>query len=135
MALLHRSDLTPAQEAYQTSRRKEIYEALHPEAKNGANQHDRSGKFCHSSFADDQSAKTGESARTIRLNAARGETLGEDLEAIAGTSLDKGVELDALAKLDPQQREEIVSRAQRGNKVSARQLWLTIDTLITIVDA
>jgi hypothetical protein len=68
----------------QTARRKEIYEALHPEAKNGANQHNRVGKLCHPSFADDQSARTGEAARTVRLNAARGDALGEDLEAIAG---------------------------------------------------
>src|SRR5208283_533106 len=31
---------------------------------------------------------------------ARGEALGDDLGQVAGTSLDKGVELDALAKMD-----------------------------------
>jgi len=31
---------------------------------------------------------------------ARGEALGEDLGQVAGTSLDKGVALDALAKMD-----------------------------------
>lgn len=126
---LCRSDLTPAQEAYQTARRKEIYEALHPEAKNGSNQHNRVGKICQPSFADDQAGKTGEAPRTIRLNAARGEALGETLKAVTGTSLDKGVELDALAKLDPQQREEIVSRAQRGEKVSARQVKMADEPL------
>ena len=41
---------------------------------------------------------TGKAERTVRLAAARGEALGDDLGAVTGTSLDKGVELDALAK-------------------------------------
>jgi len=41
---------------------------------------------------------TGKDERTIRRAAARGEALGDDLDQVAGTSLDKGVELDALAK-------------------------------------
>jgi hypothetical protein len=37
-------------------------------------------------------------AGSRNFNAARGEALGGDFAAIAGTSLDKGVELDAMAK-------------------------------------
>ena len=40
---------------------------------------------------------TGKDERTVRRAAARGKALGDDLDAIAGTSLDKGAELDALA--------------------------------------
>ena len=40
---------------------------------------------------------TGKDERTVRRAAARGEAPGDDLAAVAGTSLDKGVELDALA--------------------------------------
>lgn len=122
---LCRAELSPAEAALQTARRKEIYEALHPEARHGGDR--KSNQVANSatrSFADDQAGKTGEAPRTVRVNAARGEALGETLKAVTGTSLDKGVELDALAKLDPQQREEIVSRAQRGEKVSARQVKL-----------
>lgn len=61
-------------------RRKEIYEALHPEAKNGANQYTRVGEICQPSFAADAAAKTGRAERTIRQDAARGEALGEDLK-------------------------------------------------------
>lgn len=39
--------------------------------------------------------------------AARGESLGDDLAAVTGTSLDKGVELDALAKL-PKGEQKVV---------------------------
>ncbi|MDP5306384.1 bifunctional DNA primase/polymerase [Paracoccus spongiarum] len=53
---------------------KEAYEALHPEVMNGRNQHsDRVGQLGQPSFADDQSAKTGQSARSIRRDAERGQ--------------------------------------------------------------
>jgi hypothetical protein len=42
--------------------------------------------------------EAGSDRRTIERAAARGEELGHDLDAVAGTSLDEGVELDALAK-------------------------------------
>lgn len=118
---LCRTELSPAQSAYQTSRRKEIYEALHPEAKHGANQHTRSGQIVNSSFADATAEATGRDARTVRRDAARGEALGETLKDIAGTPLDKGVELDALAKLDPEQRAEVIDKVRRGEIKSARQ--------------
>lgn len=50
----------------------------------------------------------------MRRDAARGEALGEALKDIAGTPLDKGVELDALAKLDPEQRAEVIDKVKRG---------------------
>lgn len=50
-------------------------------------------------FTSETSKATGKDERTIRRAAARGAALGEDLAAITGTSLDKGVELDALAKI------------------------------------
>jgi hypothetical protein len=45
--------------------------------------------------------------------------LGDDLNNIVGTSLDKGVELDALVKMAPSARREIIRRAKAGEKVSA----------------
>jgi len=120
---LCRANLSPAEEAYQTARRKEIYEALHPETRHGvagaAARWDAADKL---SFASSTAKATGKDVRTVERNAARGEALGEDLKRVAGTSLDKRVELDALAHLSPEEREEIVARAQRGEKVSARQI-------------
>ena len=118
---LCRANLTPAQEAYQVSRRKEVYEALHPETSHGGN--GSSGKFCHTntaSFVADTSRQTGKAERTLRLDASRGEALGQDLKRVAGTSLDKGVELDALAKLPSTEREDLVARAEKGERVTAR---------------
>ena len=120
---LCRAELTPAQAAYQVSRRKEIYEALHPEAKwGGDRKSDQTDKLSTRSFAADAAAQTGRDERSIRRDAARGEALGEDLKRIANTSLDKGVEIDALIKLDPEQREEAIMRAERKEKVSAREI-------------
>jgi hypothetical protein len=82
----------------QTARRKEIYEALHPEARRGGNA-GPNGQFVRTdaaAFTDATAEATGRDARSVRRDAARGEALGEVLEDIAGTSLDKGVELDAL---------------------------------------
>lgn len=90
--------LTPSERALFTRRRKEIYEAIHPETRHGANQHSRSGKDCHSNFTDDTAKRTGQAARTVRLDAARGERIAEEaIDAIRGTAADKGVVLDRLA--------------------------------------
>jgi ParB family transcriptional regulator, chromosome partitioning protein len=48
------------------------------------------------SFTNSTAEATGRDHRTVELAAARGEALGDDLGAVTGTSLDKGVELDAL---------------------------------------
>lgn len=124
---LCRAELTPAQAAYQVSRRKEIYEALHPEARHvtqrgGPGRGKTADNLSVVSFTADVAAQTGRDERSIRRDAARGEALGEDLKRIANTSLDKGVEIDALMKLDPEQREEAIMRAERKEKVSAREI-------------
>ncbi|NNM75062.1 hypothetical protein [Enterovirga aerilata] len=59
-------------------------------------------------FTASTAKSTGRSERSIQRDAERGEKLGDTLQRIAGTSLDKGVEIDALAALPPQEREEIV---------------------------
>lgn len=58
--------------------------------------------------------------QAINQHLARAEALGDDLQAVAGTSLDKGVELDALKEMPAPERKEIIARARAGEKVSAR---------------
>jgi hypothetical protein len=48
-------------------------------------------------FTTSRSDATGKDRRTIERAAARGEELGHDLDAVAGTSLDEGVEPGVLA--------------------------------------
>lgn len=125
---LARRELSDAERSWQTARRKEIYEALHPETKRHvAGAHGSNRKQGNASanlapaFTTSTSRTTGRSERTIQREAERGEKLGPILKRVAGTSLDKGVELDALAALPSDERDEIVSRAEKGERVSARE--------------
>lgn len=94
--------LTPADRAMFTKRRKDAYEAKHPETKHGANQHTRGvANLATPSFAEDQAEKTGASERSVRRDAARGTNVEEEaLQLIRGTQFDNGAYIDRLAKLD-----------------------------------
>jgi N6-adenosine-specific RNA methylase IME4 len=129
---LYRNDLTAAERASAQARRKAIYQQLHPETKPGGdrgNQHTgpkvANGQVGQEPTAprfDEAAAEaTGQSERSVRRDVTRGEALGEAaLAKIARTSLDKGEELDALAKLPACRREALIGRAQQGAKVSAK---------------
>lgn len=71
-----------------SERRKRIYEALHPEAASYAFKGNQHSKVVtdNLSFTSKTAEATGRDERTVRRDAARGEALGEDLEAIAGRS-------------------------------------------------
>lgn len=115
---LCRSELTASQRASAIKRRKAIWEALHPE---GGRISPTPGGDQKIGFATDTASVSGESKRRINEHLARAEALGDDLQKVEGTSLDKGVELDALAKLPEPKRAELIERAQAGEKVTARE--------------
>lgn len=139
---LRRNDLTPAERASGLARRKRIWQELYPETKRGATgvsrPKEKVGKVCQPISDDTEqaieepakrydeaaAAATGESARKVRLDVHRGEALGEAaLAKVVRTSLDKGEELDALAKLKkeaPEKCEALIERAASGEKVSAK---------------
>ncbi len=72
------------------------------------------------SFAASTAEASGMTKQAINRHLARAEALGDDLDKVTGTSLDKGVELDALKAMTPEQRAPLIERAQAGEKVSAR---------------
>lgn len=79
-----------------------LYEVLHPETRAGvAGANSKHGRANDNlSFASDTASKTGVATKTVEREAARGAAISEDFFAdIKGTSLDKGVELDAMARL------------------------------------
>lgn len=138
---LVRSELSVAQRAHYTARRKEVWEALHPEPSRDyslesydAEDETEVGKVCPPQFAGQLGGArpqtkgfaaataevTGESKRAINLNLARAEAIGPDILKLSGTSLDKGVELDALAKLPEPERKDLIERATSGEVVTAR---------------
>ena len=129
---LVRANLTPAQEAAAVTRRKSIYETLHPETKatkdGGTFRGNQHGEVSDNlSFTRATADATGKDRRTIERAAARGKELGDDLKAIVGTSLDKGAELDALAKMGNDERAPLIARAKAGETVSARTVKIEAD--------
>lgn len=126
---LIRAELTASQRASAIRRRKELWGQRHPEQEEenqaeqivppeiGYKQPPPQSK----QFAADTAERTGQSKQDINRHVSRAESLGDDLDAITGTSLDKGVELDALKAMSPEQRAPLIERAKAGEKVSARK--------------
>ncbi|WP_299146737.1 hypothetical protein [uncultured Comamonas sp.] len=117
---LCRAELTATQRTAHIKRRKQIWEALHPGETGGAtcasslSDGRKAGPQHEKQFAADTAKVTGESKSQINRHVARAEALGDDLQRVTGTSLDKGVELDALAKLPEPERKELIDRAEAG---------------------
>ncbi|CCD97736.1 ParB/RepB/Spo0J family partition protein [Bradyrhizobium sp. STM 3809] len=132
---LMRAELCPAERALQIERRKAIYEAAHPETKNGGdrksdrqigelkqgakNPSRRVGETeKNDRLTKDTTEKTGQSERKVQRDVTRAEQLGDDLKRVVGTSLDKVAELDALAKMVPEARTPLIERVAAGEMVS-----------------
>lgn len=140
---LVRNELSPAERAAALARRKAIYELLHPETVHGGDRRS-SRKVCdlksEAPEADNPAPSSaeqvhepaerftratapmiGSSERKVQLEVRRGEVIGPAaLTKVAGTSLDKGEELDALAKLPEARRAALIDRAAAGERVSAK---------------
>ena len=125
---LVRHDLSPAEHAFLTRRRIEIFKKLaeqegalsqnatpSKQALRGAGQ--KTGHDVAS--VRDQARRTGESKDKVARSQRRG-LLGSVVDRVLGTTLDTGVELDALGKLPVAEREDLANRAASGEAVSAR---------------
>src|SRR5271170_5364113 len=123
---LIRTNLTPAEEAMHLTRRKELYEKVHGKAKTkGARAANKKmGKKngatdnLSDAFTTDVAKKTGQTARNVRRKVARSKKVAV-LPGIVGTSLDRGREIDALAKLPASEQKSLAEAAKRGENVSA----------------
>lgn len=97
------NQLSASDRARFTKRRKDAYEALHPETRAGhAGAHARHAmdNLSTASYAADQAAATSVDERTVRRDAERGEKVcGKALDLVHGTKLDTGVYLDKLKVL------------------------------------
>ena len=125
---LIRNEYSPAERDIAIARRKAIYEALHPETKVGATGKGRpkvrqvgEANAPAERFSKATAEATGQGERTIQRSVSRVESVGEDaLQRVIGTALDKGEEIEALSKLSPEKREEVIAKAEAGEKVSAK---------------
>jgi N6-adenosine-specific RNA methylase IME4 len=123
---LVRADLTPAEQAAHHARRKELHERKHPETKSGQTGRGR-GKVrqngeANERYTKDTAEKTGASERTVQRHVERGTSI-PNVSELAGTCLDQGAELDALARLKdvaPDRQANLIERAKSGEKVSAK---------------
>lgn len=131
---LARAELSPAEEVAHIGRRKVVWKMIQaekveaggrisptslPDGRTKGPQHEK--KFAAEVASIVGSGRNAEAVkRDVNLKIKRADTLGGDLNKIAGTSLDKGVEMDALIKMEEPQRKKLIERAVRGEHVSAR---------------
>lgn len=113
---LCRAELSPADRASQTARRKAIYLELHPETAAGVAGADaRWNAADNLSFASATAEATGKNERTVQRDAERGEKVTDEaLNLVRGTALDTGTYLDKLKRIDPSEQVETVQRALSG---------------------
>jgi ParB family chromosome partitioning protein len=122
-----RVPLSSAAAAIYLGRRHALYEQRYGSAKTrGAHAANASMGRANASanlapaFTATTAAITGVAERSIQRGVARAAALGvEQLKRIVGTCLDHGIQLDALAALSPQIRDQLVERAVAGEQVSA----------------
>ncbi|WP_437656674.1 ParB/RepB/Spo0J family partition protein [Sorangium sp. So ce1182] len=114
---LVRIELTALQRAEHIHRRKELYEAMHPEAKHGGAPGKPGGGKQKSkgeraaSFAADTAQKTGLSPRTVQEDVQVAKLTPEAKSVVKGTPLEnKKRELLALARL-PKEKQAMTARA------------------------
>lgn len=117
---LARAELSPAQEIAHFNRRKDVWlEIERRKSEENFTTLQSTGRG-NKQFAAELSEITGEDKSGINRKLKLARDLGPDIKKIEGTSLDKGVEMKALAALPPPERTAIIDRAVAGENVSAR---------------
>jgi ParB-like chromosome segregation protein Spo0J len=124
---LIRADLTPAEQAAHHARRKELYEQKYPQSKHGGDRKSAGRKSNPQnadlkSYTENAAEKTGKSRDTVERAVKRGNDIPNVAE-LAGTSLDQGIELDALVKLReiaPERQAKLIEKAKDGENVRAK---------------
>jgi ParB family chromosome partitioning protein len=117
---LSRKELTAAEEASQLKLRVALWEKI---AAASGKKLTGKGKTEAKMSTRELAKKTGKSKDTIARGLKRAKVLGDDLDDVAGTSLDKGEELDALVKVKKADRgkaKQLIAEAKSGKKVSAK---------------
>lgn len=127
--------LTPSERALFTRKRKEAYEALHPETRHGSpgvsrQVGDTRERTDCERFTADTATNTGQSERAVQRDAQRGEKIAREvLEEVRGTDLDKGVVLDRLAKA-PSPAAELAAIKREREMQDVRKINRETDKLI-----
>jgi ParB family chromosome partitioning protein len=133
---LVRAELTQLERAEHIRVRKIVYERIHPETKHGGDhgnqytggkprQDPNSGSCqCPPCFIDDTAEKTGMSRAAVAQAVHRAEAIDPEVkDAIRDTPeiADKGVELDALAAVEPEEQKAAVEAVKSGKARTVRE--------------
>jgi len=120
---LFRNELSAVERDISLARRKELYETLYPETKNGGDRKSAGrkseGQNVHLiSFSKDAARKTGLNRRTIDRSVARIRALApEVLAALKGSPIGENAsEIEALSKLPHEDQIKIAGAISRGAK-------------------
>jgi uncharacterized ParB-like nuclease family protein len=140
---LVRAELGDADRAKAHARRREIMSELGLVSKGGRGGDRRSSeKSSLDGYASKAAADLGVSRRTVEKDLARGDNIDPDVLAdVAGTDLDKGVVLDALAATPKDEQRaklaEITLRRQEAERLrkDAERVNKDTDRVIAITDA
>lgn len=129
---LVRNELTVLEHSQEMKRRKEIYEALHPETKRGvagANASNRTqGKTADAneiiSFASDTAAKIGSTPRTVQTDIQIADSIPADIQEILKDTpiADNKTGLLELARMSEKQQREIAPKLASGDADSIKEL-------------
>jgi N6-adenosine-specific RNA methylase IME4/ParB-like chromosome segregation protein Spo0J len=122
-----RGELTATQQSMHYARLMEIAEIKHKIKKGPSNEDENVNAQVGRKLSDAARANsavavsqdTGRSATSVERDARRVKSI-KGIGDVVGTSLDSGVELDALARLTEDTQRGIIQRALDGEKVSAR---------------
>lgn len=131
---LIRNELTELERSEHLKRRKELYEARHPETKRGGdygNQYTggRSRLNDTVSFSQDTAAKTGQSERTIQRDVRIAQHIAEDVkDAIRDTKIaDSKTDLLELARLPEDDQRQVAEKIARGEATKVKEAKRTIE--------
>jgi len=120
---LFRNELSAVERDISLARRKELYESLYPETKNGGDRKSAGRKSDRQnvhliSFSKDAARKTGLNRRTIDRSVARIRALApEVLAALKGSPIGENAsEIEALSKLPHEDQIKIAYAISRGAK-------------------
>jgi ParB family chromosome partitioning protein len=126
---LQRQDLTALERAEQLAERKQVYEALHPETRQGAQGRRGSGggEFVSRtdtvSFSDATAEQIGATARTVRRAVQIADAIPEDVrDTLRNTAIaDRQTDLLALSRMDEPRQREIANLIAEGQADTVAQ--------------
>jgi ParB family chromosome partitioning protein len=125
---LVRNELTTLERSEQLKRRKELYEAMHPETKHVTERggpgrgHKTTAEYTAVSFVEDTAKKIGQSPRTVRQEVQiASNIIPEVKEALADTPIaNRKTDLIEIARMEPEKQKETAKKIKATKAKTVR---------------